>query len=258
MIARLIIRELTFAYAPGAWTLSIPRCEFGSEQVVCLVGPNGSGKSTLLKCAAGLLAPASGSVLLGDDPISALPRAAFARRVGYLPQEVGPLFSLRVDEVAALGRYPHHPGWRWIAETDATAIDDALAAVEMTALRDRPFDCLSGGERRRALLASLFAQQPDLMLLDEPTAALDPHHALEVMRVLRAGPRVVMATHDLNLASLFADRIVMMHSGRIVADGSPESVLTEGHLECIYGPELLVGPHPVCGLPMVLPRAPSR
>ncbi len=256
MSARLAIRNLSFAYAAGGWRLHVDACDFGGEQVVCLVGPNGSGKSTLLKCAAGLLktneAP---SVFLEDVPVERLPRADFARRVGYLPQEIGPLFSLRVDEVAALGRYPHHAGWRWRSPDDESIIRSSLEKVDLIGLRDRPFNQLSGGERRRALLASLFAQQPEVMLLDEPTAALDPHHALEIMRVLRGGPRVVMATHELNLASLFADRILMMRVGRLVADGTLAQVLTGGHLDGIYWHAALVRPHPSHGLLNGRPRA---
>lgn len=256
MSARLAIRALAFAYAASGWRLRVDACDFGSEQVVCLVGPNGSGKSTLLKCAAGILTPfGDPSVFLDGVSIGRLSRANFARRVGYLPQEIGPLFSLRVEEVVALGRYPHHTGWHRRSPEDESIIRSSLEKVGLAALRDRPFNQLSGGERRRALLAALFAQRTELMLLDEPTAALDPHHALEVMRVLRSGPFVVMATHDLNLASLFADRILMMHDGRLVADGPPAAVLTEGHLACIYGPDLLVRPHPENGLPMVFPRS---
>jgi iron complex transport system ATP-binding protein len=254
MSISLSFQNVQVAYPTGAWTLDVPACTFGAEALVCVVGPNGSGKSTLLRCAAGLLAPRRGEVTVDETPIASIPRAALARRVGFLPQEVIPMYRLRVEEVAALGRFAHQRGWGCVSPVDRAAVDAALTAVGMTELRERPFDQLSGGERRRALLAPVLAQQPELMLLDEPTTALDPHHAGEIMRILRTGPRVVMATHDLNLASLFADRVVLMRAGRIVADGAPSDVLTAERLHDLYGRDVLVHPHPENGLPMVLPR----
>lgn len=254
MSISLTIRDLQFSYAQGSWSLDVPACVFGTEPIVCIVGPNGSGKSTLLRCAAGVLTPRAGEITLDGVPMTSIPRAALARRVGFLPQDAAPLYALRVEDVTALGRFAHRSGWGWMSASDRSAIERALAAVGLTALRARLFNELSGGERRRALLAPLLAQQPELMLLDEPTTALDPHHASDVMRVLRAGPRVVMATHDLNLASMYADRIVLMSGGRIISDGPPAEVMTAERLCRLYGRDLLVHPHPENGLPMVLPR----
>ncbi len=237
------VRDLSLALAPG--------------ELLAVVGPNGSGKSTLLALLAGWLRPVSGRVVLEGRPLETLRPGERARSLAYLPQQVAPLYDLTVAELAATGRYP------WGGPVPGSPVDDpsvarALTATGLDALASRPFGTLSGGERQRALLASVLAQETRWMLLDEPTAALDLHHAVTIFHLLgeaAAGGRgVLVVTHDLNLASLHATRIALLSGGTLEAVGPPEAVLTTERLERAYGPEVLVSRHPETGRPAVLPR----
>lgn len=256
--SRLVFDNVRFSYPDNDWSLSIPELRFGQERVACLVGPNGSGKSTLLRIAAGIIEHPHGSVFLDEIPLLQMPRRLIARRIGFLPQESLPLFDYSVEMVARMGRYAH-AGWTGaMSDHDKRAVDKALLAMEMDNLRNRPLSRLSGGERRRALIAAVLAQEPDILLLDEPTAALDLHHAAAVMRLLSgpgtAGRVVVIVTHDINLAALFADRMLMLAKGSIVADGAPGQVVCSEVIRQAYGDDIIVMEHPETGDPMVMAR----
>jgi iron complex transport system ATP-binding protein len=246
-----------FRYGHDAWNLQIPELHFGAQHFTGIVGPNGSGKSTLLRLAAGLLTPSAGTVTLDREPLTKLTRRMIARKIGFLPQETPPLFDYSVEDVVRMGRYIHAG---WFGESDREgdqAVEEALEAVGVLPVRTRPLSQLSGGERRRSLIAAVLAQRPRLLLLDEPTSALDLHHAIAVMRLLatlgRSGrAAVVIVTHDLNLASLFADRLLMIFKGRILADGTPQEVLTQEVLSTAYGKDVLVQRHPVTGGPLIV------
>jgi ABC-type cobalamin/Fe3+-siderophores transport system ATPase subunit len=258
LTTRIELDGVEFSYGPGAWTLSAPSLRFGGERVSFVVGPNGSGKSTLLRLAAGIAPADRGTVRVNERPIDRFSRRALARHIGFLPQESPPLFDYTVDMVARMGRYAH-TGWIGaLAEDDRRAVDAALDALALGGLRGRPLSHLSGGERRRALIAAVLAQEPGLLLLDEPTAALDLHHAAEVMRLLSGAAAerraVVIVTHDINLAALFGDRLLMLVDGRIAADGTPEDVLRPEVIRRAYGEDLLVREHPETGGPMVVAR----
>jgi len=254
----LRVEGVRFAYDVAAsWCLDVGQLSFGGERMVCMVGPNGSGKSTLLRLLAGVLAPQAGRIQLGGREMRSMSRAAIARQIGYLPQEAPALFDLTIDEVVLMGRYVHGAGWGGVTGGDLAAVTRALAAVDLKGLRHRRLSQVSGGERRRALIASVLAQEPGILLLDEPTSALDLHHAAELMRLL-AGfrppePAVIVVTHDLNLASLFTDRLLLLQGGRIVSDGVAEEVVTPAHLRAVYGEGFLVERHPQTGVPLVLP-----
>ena len=254
----LVIEEASFRYAENPWSLDVPTLRFGAQRLTCIVGPNGSGKSTLLRIAAGLLAPTTGRVELEGRALSELSRRAIARRVGFLPQESPPLFDYTVDTVVQMGRYAHTDWLGGIDPEGAHAIDDAIAAVGLTHLRKRPLSQLSGGERRRALIAAVLAQTPNVLLMDEPTAALDIHHAVAVMRLLaklgEQGQSVVIVTHELNLAALFAERLIMLVNGRIIADGTPQQVIEPDILQAAYGNDVFVREHPETGGPLVVAR----
>ncbi|MBN1558440.1 MAG: ABC transporter ATP-binding protein [Lentisphaerae bacterium] len=256
--ARLRLDGVGFAYTDGPWRLSVDGLAFGVERMVCIVGPNGSGKSTLLRLAAGILAPREGSVTLDGRPLAGLGRRAIARRLGFLPQETPALFDYSVEEVAGMGRYAHLRGAGVMTAADRRAVARALDAVDMTGLRERPLSHLSGGERRRALIASVLAQEPELLLLDEPTGALDMHHAAAVMRLLSdvggSGPAVVLVTHDVNLAALFGDRLLLLAEGRVAADGAAADVVRPGIMRRAYGEDVLVRTHPESGGPLIVPR----
>ncbi len=225
---------------------------------VGVVGPNGAGKSTLLRLLAGVLRPTGGAVMLKGRPLADRPRRAVARVMALVPQEGGLADDFTVAEAVALGRHPHRSRFgAWRAE-DADAVAQALAAADLEALRDRPVQALSGGERQRVLFARALAQAPEIMLLDEPTAHLDLAHRQRLLDLLaarhRAGLTVICVLHDLNLAALYCDRLVLMAGGRIVADGAPAAVLTADALATHYGAAVDVVPHPTHGAPQILAR----
>jgi iron complex transport system ATP-binding protein len=255
---QLVLRNLRFSYESAAWELRIPALALGTEPLCGIVGPNGSGKSTLLKLAAGLLAPGEGAVELDGRAVARMRRADLARRLGFLPQECPALFDYAVEQVVALGRHAHGGTLDLPTAADRDAVARALGDVGLEALRHRPLSHLSGGERRRAWLASALAQEPEILLLDEPTQALDLHQAAAVMEILarRAanGLRVVAVMHDLNLAGLFCDRLVLVQAGKIAADGPPAEILTENRLVAAYGDKIEVLRRPEAQNPIVLAR----
>jgi len=254
--ATLTFEGVRFAYEGRAWALGIPKLSLGRERMTCIVGPNGSGKSTLLRIAAGILPPLQGAVRLWDQPLPFMSRRAIAQRLAFLPQETPPLFDYTVEDIAQMGRYAHLHGVGQLTDRDFLAVEHALSAVEMAEMRNRPLSHLSGGERRRALIASVLAQEPDLLLLDEPTASLDIHHAAAVMRLLSGfkedRPSVVVVTHDMNLAALFSTRLLLLVNGQIQADGTPSEVIHTAVIQQAYGEHMLVMEHPETGSPMMV------
>lgn len=225
-------------------------------ELVALVGPNGAGKSSLLGAIAGDLAPSWGSVEVAGRPLAAWEPTELALRRAVLPQHFAVAFPFLAGEVVRMGRAP----WRDVVprDDDDLRVAAALAAADADSLADRPVTALSGGERARVALARLLAQDAQLLLLDEPTAALDLGHQEMVMRLLRErvaqGDGVVVVLHDLSLATAHADRLAVVDAGRVVADGPPESVATADLLERVYRAPIEVLAHPVTGAPMVLPR----
>lgn len=210
--------------------------------VTGLIGPNGSGKSTLARVLAGVLPHRRGTVhLLGRDRTLWTPEAA-ARAAGYLPQQAFCAWPLRVDRLAALGRLPHLPPWGRPAPDDQAAVERALAATDMAALRARSVTALSGGEALRAQLARVLAGEPQVIIADEPLAGLDPAHQLQVMELFSTLARtearaVLVVLHDLSMAARYCDRLCLLDRGRVVAEGAPRDVLTADHLRNIYGIE---------------------
>ncbi len=231
-------------------------------ELVALCGPNGAGKSTLLRCVAGLVRPRRGRVALDGREASTLPARERARLVGYLPQDPACPEGFRCVEVVQLGRYAANPGWAlgW-TEEDRQAAFQAMDATETLPLADRPVQHTSGGERQRVLLARVLAQGARLLALDEPTAHLDLAHQVSVVgllrRLSREGYGILVATHDLNLASLFFDRVVLLAEGRVLAQGPPEEVLRSEAVARAYGAAALVASHPEVARPVVLPRVPT-
>jgi iron complex transport system ATP-binding protein len=227
-------RGLSFAYDDRTVFEDVDlRLEPG--QLVALVGPNGAGKSTLFHVLLGLLPPRNGSVTLGGVPITALSRKDIARQMAFLPQETRSDFAFTVRELVAMGRMPHLGRFQPEGPADLLAIDAALERTRTTAFADRLVSELSGGERQRVILARAIAQSTDVLLLDEPTSSLDVAHQLEVIELIHAlaasGKAAAIALHDLSLAARFADRLVVLAGGRIVAEGSPGDVITEALLE---------------------------
>ncbi|MEU7134011.1 heme ABC transporter ATP-binding protein [Streptomyces sp. NPDC046261] len=229
-------------------------------EVVALVGPNGAGKSTLLAALARDLPAESGEVVLDGLPAAAWSAGELALRRAVLPQSAELSFPFAVEEVVRMGRAP----WAGTAarDEDDAAVRAAMAATEVTGFAGRPFAALSGGERARVALARVLAQRAPLLLLDEPTAALDLRHQELVLRVCReraaAGDAVVVVLHDLGLAGAYADRVAVLHEGRIAAEGPPDRVYGPELLSRVYAQPVDVIDHPLTGEPLVIPRRVSR
>lgn len=226
-----------------------------SGQVTAIVGPNGCGKSTLLAGLARLHKPDSGAVLLNGDDIQRLPTRQLATQLALLPQEAVAPEGLTVTELIRFGRQPHQ-GWlrQWSAE-DQRVVQHALAAAGLEQLANRPIDALSGGQRQRAWIAMTIAQQTPLLLLDEPTSALDLGHQIEVFELVKHlahhGRTVVMVLHDLASACRYADHLIAMREGQIVAEGPPATVVTQDLVRTLYQVECTLLIDPDTGSPLL-------
>jgi iron complex transport system ATP-binding protein len=226
-------------------------------RITALVGPNGCGKSTLLRGLSRLLKPQSGAVYLDSKAILTLNAKEVAKQIGILPQSPTAPEGLTVHELVAQGRYPHQ-GWlqQW-SERDAQVTQEALAITNLTELSDRPLDTLSGGQRQRAWIAMALAQETEILLLDEPTTYLDIAYQLEVLDLLHdlneQGRTIVMVLHDLNQACRYADHLVALRAGVIVAQGTPQEVMTEAMVKEVFQMECQIVADPVTGSPLCVP-----
>jgi iron complex transport system ATP-binding protein len=211
--------------------------EVCAGEIVALLGPNGAGKTTLMRAALGL-APHDGAALLAGAEPRALSARQRALRAAYLPQRPQAIWPISVESLVALGRFAHGAAPDRLAPRDQAAVDAALEACALTSLRGRRMDEISGGEKARAHLARALAQQAPLLVLDEPTAGLDPAQALAVADILRAhagrGGAVLFSTHDVALAASVAQRVLLMREGRVVAEGAPHAALSPEALEAAY------------------------
>ncbi len=211
-------------------------------EIVCLLGPNGAGKSTLLKCILGALKPQRGRIIINGDDISNIDSIELAKLIGYVPQVIEQTFPLTVFEVILTGRLPH---LSWTPrQSDLEAVRTAMRLLGIENLAWKNLSELSGGQRQKVLLAMALAKEPSILLLDEPTSNLDLNSQLEVMDVIRDvvedGKTAIVALHDLNLALRYADRVVVMKDGRVIADGKPAEVLEEDVIEGVYGVKAIV------------------
>ncbi len=249
-------KEVAYAVR-GTKVLNGVSAEFRPGQFYGIIGPNGAGKTTLLQLLAGTWKPDDGEVLLEGRPVTAISRKRLARRMAVLQQGGLPPVGFTVREVAEMGRFPHR---NWLgAETEDSGpiIEHALDAMGLAALQHRRLNQLSGGERQRAALAKLMVQQPDILLLDEPTTYLDIGYQLGLLDTVRdwqrrEGLTVIAVLHDLNLAALYCDRLLALHDGKDAAFGSPQEVLTPELVRTLYGTTPAVIPHPETGAPQVM------
>ncbi|WOI58213.1 ABC transporter ATP-binding protein [Palleronia sp. LCG004] len=218
---KTILRDVSISVAPG--------------ETLGLIGPNGSGKSSLLRLLAGLKRPLAGRVTINGQPIARMTRKALSREVAFVQQSAATETSVSVLDVVRLGRTPHRSALSgWSAE-DEGAVSHALGRVDMLGHRAQSWQTLSGGERQRVHIARALAQSPRVMFLDEPTNHLDIHHQIEILRMVRdLDLTSVIALHDLNLAAMFCDKIVVMRSGAVFAAGTPRAVLTEDLLREVF------------------------
>ncbi|MFF5091387.1 ABC transporter ATP-binding protein [Streptomyces niveus] len=261
-IGRLRARELTLAYDDRTVVhdleLAVP-----DGRVSVIVGPNACGKSTTLRALGRLLKPKSGSVLLDGEELARIPTRKIAQSIGLLPQSPTAPEAITVADLVSRGRQPHQHWWQQWSEEDERAVTEAMARTDVTDLAERSVDELSGGQRQRVWIAMALAQETDLLLLDEPTTFLDIAHQVEVLDLVRRlnheqGRTVVIVLHDLNQAARYADHLVAMKSGRIVAEGHPGEIVTAELVREVFGLESVVVPDPVTGSPLVVPGAPYR
>lgn len=250
------LHNIEFAYGKHAlfryFSLEISRGEF-----VGLIGPNGAGKTTLLKIMGGMVLPSRGDVWLADRPVRQYRRKELAQILTYVPQEFASLYDFTVEEIVCMGRFPYHGVFEPLDERDWHIVEAVMTRTGVQGLRLRRLSQLSGGEKQRVILASALAQEPQVLLLDEPTRALDVKHQLQFYHILQQEQRqsrqtVVTVTHDINLAVRFCQRILVLQDGRLIADGPPEKVISPPVLEAVYQVPVEIFPHPADGKPLVV------
>jgi iron complex transport system ATP-binding protein len=256
------VRDLEFAYAGGPPVLCGLTMAAARGRLVCLLGPNGSGKSTLLRVMVGLVAPAAGEVRLAGRPLADYGPRELARQVAYVPQETLAAAGFLVLETVLMGRSPHTGALGFETPADWAAAREALRMTGAEAFADRSLDELSGGERQRVIIARALAQQPAVMLLDEPTSLLDIKHQHAIYGLLRRlvaekGLTVLCVSHDLSLAAAYADELVLISRGRVAAAGTPAEVIRPEVLAPVYETAVEVRTDDVTGRPYLLPRPPK-
>lgn len=243
---RAVLKGVSFTLTPG--------------ELTAVLGPNGCGKTTLLKTLARLLPPLAGAVTLDRQPLATLGRRHVARHIAFAPQVLAPDWPFTVSEYVALGRSPHAGWWKPLTTNDRAVIAASIARFSLIPLANARVTELSGGEWQRVRLAKALAQEPRVLLLDEPTAHLDPRFQFELLSLVREliaerGLTVAVTLHDLNLVGPWADRVILLANGGIIADGPPAAVLTADRLAEAYSAAFAVARHPTTGTPaVVVPR----
>lgn len=250
-------RDLTFAYEGGPQVLGGVSLDLAAGEMLFVLGPNGSGKTTLLNLLAGALSPEGGTVKLGGRGTQDLKPREWARQMAVVPQSLDGVRGVPVRRFVMGGRYAHVPVWGSPGPRDEELVLEALEQADASQFASRMMGQLSSGQRQRVLLARALAQQAPALLLDEPTNALDLEHQVAVLDLIQGqaegGAAVLVVTHDLNLTSQYASRVVLLAAGRIAAQGLPEEVLRPEVLTPVYGPRLWFGTFSDSGRPIVLP-----
>ncbi|WP_176086933.1 ABC transporter ATP-binding protein [Martelella sp. HB161492] len=251
--AKLCLREIRFR-AGNRRLIDDVSLDVAAGEFIGLLGPNGAGKSTLLRTIYGRNRPDGGQVFIDGIDAWTKPRQWVAQRVAAVLQDIPTDFALRTDDIIAMGRVPHKGLLAADNARDRALMSAAITLLELQPLRKRLFRTLSGGERQRVLLARALVQQPRILILDEPTNHLDIHHQLRLLRFVSGlGVTVVAALHDLNLASMFCDRLCLLQAGKLVASGTPEAVLTPQRLGEVYDIDASISRHPKTGTVWIIP-----
>jgi iron complex transport system ATP-binding protein len=250
------VDNLSFSYYPEVSTLRDISFAVEQGEFLTLVGPNGAGKSTLLKLLLRFLLPSSGRIQFSGSPLATFSRAEIARRIAFVPQDREVHFSFTVEEIVLMGRSPHAQGRMFESAHDREIAAEMMRLTDISHLAGHPVGSLSGGERQRTFVARALAQQPEVLLLDEPNAHLDIAHQVEMFRLLvrlheNSRLTVISVSHDLNLAAMHSDRIAVLLSGGLAALGTPTEVLTERQIQSVFSTPVVVDQHPRLNTPRV-------
>ena len=249
------VHSVSFRYHED-WVLQDVSFRVEKGEFVGVIGPNGSGKSTLLKILYCLLSPRKGEIHFELVPMKKMGRADIAKRIAVVAQETHLLFPFSVLETVLMGRSPYLGSRMFESEKDLEIAKKAMEWTDVLPFSERPMDELSGGERKRVFISRALAQEPEVILLDEPTANLDIHHQMDFLDLIltlnrERGLTIVMASHDMNIASEFCDRLILLKEGRIYKMGTPDEVITKEHIEKVYGCEVWVDQNPFSGMPRI-------
>jgi iron complex transport system ATP-binding protein len=249
------VNSVSFRYHED-WVLQDVSFRVEKGEFVGVIGPNGSGKTTLLKVLYRLLSPQKGEILLELVPMKRMDRIDIAKRIAVVAQETHLLFPFSVLETVLMGRSPHLGHLMFESEKDLEIAKKAMEWTKILSFSERSMDELSGGERKRVFIARALAQEPEVILLDEPTANLDIHHQMDFLDLIltlnrERGLTIVMASHDMNIASEFCDRLILLQGGRIYKIGTPHDVITKENIEKVYGCEVWIDRNPFSGMPRI-------
>lgn len=255
----LSVEHISFSYQTSkenAFTLNDITFDVQQGEFLSILGPNGSGKTTLLRIIDRILLPQAGTVNIFGKDYQTLARKEIAQRIGVVPQEHPLVFPFTVKEIVMMGRAPHVKGLGFESTNDERIIAEAMRLTDIEYLAKKPMTELSGGERQRVFIARALAQEPDILLLDEPNAHLDISHQLDILHLTRSLSKerkltVIAVFHDLNLAALFSNKILLLSNGSVAALGAPEDVLTQNHLSTVFRTKVTVDRHPFVNVPRV-------
>lgn len=246
----LTAENLSFCYHPNERLFENIQFSIASGKLTALIGPNGSGKSTLLRLLAGIIQAEQGTIFLNQTPINSIHIRERAKKVAFLPQNIFPIFPLTVFEIIAMGRFPRKPLLSGLTQKDLEVIEQCMNIMNLNKLKDRLYSELSGGECKRTLIASILAQEPEVLLLDEPLSGLDLPHQTETLQHLhklsKDGYTVVIASHEINIVTRFAHEFILLSSDhQIIAQGNAEKTLITDNLNKAYNTSFWVGIHPL-------------
>jgi iron complex transport system ATP-binding protein len=255
-MTNLSLKQVSFSYSDSTVLHHIDLVVEEGE-MVALLGPNGSGKTTLIKLMSGVIKPSEGEIHLNGSRLGRMKRREVAQQVAVVPQQFNMPFAFTLREVVLLGRTPFLKVFSDERKRDHRVVEQAIALIGIEGLKERFFNELSGGERQKAILAMALAQEPKLLLLDEPTAHLDINHQVEILDIVKSlnreqGLTIIGAMHDLNLAALYFDRVILLKEGRIFADGTPEKALTEETIKEVFSASVQVMQHPLTKAPHIV------